>query len=98
MQSSYALLMVYHRTWVAGQQDQLAAQLLQSCESGLRDILAALANYSVAFEALGGMRGMFCAFSFFLSFFFLLVFWLFLLTRGEDQIQAALDCLSLPDE
>lgn len=47
-----------------------AAQLLTRCEEGLRRVLQALDNYSVAFEALGGMR---------------------------DQIQAAVDCLSLTD-
>ncbi|KAI5255326.1 hypothetical protein E4T42_01894 [Aureobasidium subglaciale] len=76
MQSAYALLMVYHRTWVLAQQQVgdgrvKAGQLLERCEGGLRAILAALDNYSIAFEALGGMR---------------------------DQIQAAVDCLSLSDE
>ncbi|TIA36740.1 hypothetical protein D6C78_05216 [Aureobasidium pullulans] len=62
MQSAYALLMVYHRTWVlCHQQEQAdgrekAEQLLDRCEAGLRAILEALGNYSVAFEALGGMR------------------------------------------
>ncbi|THZ12509.1 hypothetical protein D6C90_10374, partial [Aureobasidium pullulans] len=62
MQSAYALLMVYHRTWVlCHQQEQedgreKAEQLLDRCEAGLRAILEALGNYSVAFEALGGMR------------------------------------------
>lgn len=68
--------MVYHRTWVLAQQNtdaeaqSKAAQLLTRCEEGLRRVLQALDNYSVAFEALGGMR---------------------------DQIQAAVDCLSLTD-
>ncbi|KAH0210060.1 hypothetical protein KCU86_g6856, partial [Aureobasidium melanogenum] len=76
MQSAYALLMVYHRTWVLAQQNtdaeaqSKAAQLLGRCEEGLRRVLQALDNYSIAFEALGGMR---------------------------DQIQAAVDCLSLTD-
>lgn len=54
--------MVYHRTWVlCHQQEQedgreKAEQLLDRCEAGLRAILEALGNYSVAFEALGGMR------------------------------------------
>lgn len=67
--------MVYHRTWVLAQQKEgdtpgKASQLLQRCDEGLRSILSALDNYSIAFEALGGMR---------------------------DQVQAALDCLSLAD-
>ncbi|KAH0343880.1 hypothetical protein KCU81_g4970, partial [Aureobasidium melanogenum] len=76
MQSAYALLMVYHRTWVLAQQNtdaeaqSKAAQLLGRCEEGLRRVLQALDNYAIAFEALGGMR---------------------------DQIQAAVDCLSLAD-
>ncbi|KAH0280200.1 hypothetical protein KCU91_g1221, partial [Aureobasidium melanogenum] len=76
MQSAYALLMVYHRTWVLAQQNteteaqSKAAQLLVRCEEGLRRVLQALDNYAIAFEALGGMR---------------------------DQIQAAVDCLSLAD-
>ncbi|KAI4723137.1 hypothetical protein E4T48_00383 [Aureobasidium sp. EXF-10727] len=76
MQSAYALLMVYHRTWVLAQQNNeleahsKAGQLLARCEEGLRRVLQALDNYSIAFEALGGMR---------------------------DQIQAAVDCLSLAE-
>lgn len=86
MQSAYTLLMVYHRTWVLAQSAQeratqgpregvqdtqdKATQLLIRCDQGLRSVLSALDNYSIAFEALGGMR---------------------------DQVQAALDCLSLAE-
>lgn len=85
MQSAYTLLMVYHRTWVLAQQQtplegaiqqqeksvqDNATRLLEKCDQGLRSILSALDNYSIAFEALGGMR---------------------------DQVQAALDCLSLAE-
>jgi hypothetical protein len=57
MQSAYALLMIYHRTWVQqGESPVAAGQLLEKCEAGLKSILTVLGNYSIAFEALGGMR------------------------------------------
>lgn len=71
MQSSYTLLMVFYKTRVAkrlspdsknehveGSTDQLIAELQQ----GLRHIIAASSNYSLAFEALYGMRGVFYSF------------------------------------
>lgn len=93
MQSAYALLMVYHRTWVVGQRSELASTLLSRCESGLKEILGALASYSIAFEALRGMRGECCVrFSTFFHEWFANSGW------NLDQIQAALDCLSLPED
>lgn len=55
------------------------AKLLAQCEQGLYSILGTLENYSVAFEAIAGMRGE----SFergtllFLSFFFFCWLWVF---------------------
>lgn len=40
-----------------------AQKLLGQLSEGLQMILGALKNYSVAYEALGGMRGMFLPFS-----------------------------------
>jgi hypothetical protein len=50
------------------QQQTTTTQLLEKCEDGLKRILEALDNYSIAFEALRGMK---------------------------DQVQVAIDCLSL---
>ena len=43
----------------AGKENQ-AQKLLGQLSEGLQMILAALKNYSIAYEALGGMRGLFC--------------------------------------
>ena len=39
------------------QSDMYAHSLLEQCKGGLRSVLAALDNYSLAFEAIRGMRG-----------------------------------------
>lgn len=60
MQSAYALLNLHHKAFVMvgnGQDDDLVSSFLLQCENGLDSILKALENYSVAFEALSGMRG-----------------------------------------
>ena len=68
MQSSYALLMIYQKTW--GMQvgdiqiDKYVRSLLEQCELGLRSVLGALDNYSLAFEAIRGMRGKLVVLSF----------------------------------
>ena len=61
MQSSYALLMLCHRT--SGLNHNRASSHavtsgLEELHSGLQRVLGALQNYSIAFEALYGMRGM----------------------------------------
>ena len=61
MQCAYALLMVRNRTTAAyagdGSQPSLVASLLGVLRQGLESITATLENYSLASEALGGMRG-----------------------------------------
>lgn len=61
MQCAYALLMVRNRTTAAyagdGSQAPLVASLLGVLRQGLESITATLENYSLASEALGGMRG-----------------------------------------
>lgn len=61
MQSAYALLMVYQKTWVMqvgdSQSDKYVRSLLEQCELGVRSVLRALENYSLAFEAIRGMKG-----------------------------------------
>ena len=60
MQSAYALLNSHHRAYVmaeSGTGDQFAVNLLAQCEAGLQSIRTTLENYSIAFEALSGMRG-----------------------------------------
>lgn len=60
MQSAYALLNLHHKAFVvvgSGQDDHLVSSSLLQCENGLDSILKALKNYSVASEALVGMRG-----------------------------------------
>ncbi|MCJ1301783.1 hypothetical protein MMC08_004584 [Hypocenomyce scalaris] len=63
MQSSYAMLMLCHKTRVINcndftdkQNDSLVSNLLGQLRHGLQMVLGALKNYSVAFEALDGMR------------------------------------------
>lgn len=66
MQSSYAMIMLCHRTREAGLanvfdeglQLQTSTLLLQ-LTIGLQLILTALKNYALAYEAIGGMRGAF---------------------------------------
>lgn len=61
MQCAYALLMVRNRTTAAytgdGPSPSLVASLLGVLRQGLESISATLENYSLASEALGGMRG-----------------------------------------
>ena len=64
MQSSYAMLMLCHKTRIMNcndftdkQNDSLVSNLLGQLRHGLQMVLGALKNYSVAFEALDGMRG-----------------------------------------
>lgn len=67
MQSSYAMLMLCHRTREINgisrrdivklpQTASLAPDLLEQLSNGVRLVLEALDNYSIAFEALDGMR------------------------------------------
>jgi hypothetical protein len=72
MQSSYAMIMLSYKTRAMGfmgvVEDSPAKKLLEQLGDGLQLVLDALKNYSMAYEALGGQRGM----SFpFLSFLFL---------------------------
>lgn len=71
MQSSYAMFMIFYKARVAKQlsadeNDALAAdatgQLVEELRQGLERIIAALSNYSLAFEALTGMSGEFVFF------------------------------------
>ena len=66
MQSSYAMFMLYYKARVA---KQLApependhgrdstGQLIEELRQGLERIIGTVSNYSLAFEALDGMRG-----------------------------------------
>jgi hypothetical protein len=65
MQSSYAMIMLSYKTKamsfvgdMSNGQDSPAMKMLAQLHDGLQMILAALKNYSIAYEALGGMRGM----------------------------------------
>jgi hypothetical protein len=64
MQSSYALIMLSYKTKAmasrtANSRTELqTSKLLSQLKSGLSMVLEALGNYSLANEALGGMRGM----------------------------------------
>lgn len=66
MQSSYAMLMLYHKSPQLLQQAESAGQPLDIEEladdlyNGISCVLAAVQNYSIAFEALGGMKGSYC--------------------------------------
>lgn len=62
MQSSYAMLMLYYKSRAISSgmvesplsdTDQLGDEL----QHGLECVIGAVRNYSMAFEALGGMRG-----------------------------------------
>lgn len=66
MQSSYAMFMIFYKARVANQlspdsESEIAAestdQLIKELRNGLERIIAAVSNYSHAFEALDGMRG-----------------------------------------
>ena len=64
MQSSYAMLMLYRKTcalkndnYMDRQIDSPASSLVSLLRHGLHSVLSALENYSIAFEALDGMRG-----------------------------------------
>lgn len=66
MQSSYALFMIFYKARVAKQlspdvESELVSdsteQLVEELRQGLERIIAAISNYSYAFEALDGMRG-----------------------------------------
>ena len=64
MQSSYALLMLCHKTramnandFTECPNDPLVNSLLSQLHHGLKVVVGALQNYSIAFEALGGMKG-----------------------------------------
>ncbi|KAJ5783006.1 hypothetical protein N7457_004780 [Penicillium paradoxum] len=66
MQSSYAMFMIYYKARVAKQlspesmEDERGGsstdQLIEELRQGLERIIAAVSNYSLAFEALDGMR------------------------------------------
>jgi len=63
MQSSYAMIMLSYKTRAMGFRDAeggvaptAAGQLLGQLQEGLRMVLDALRNYSLAYEALGGQR------------------------------------------
>jgi len=67
MQSSYAMFMVFYKARVTKQlspdsKNELANdstdRLIEDLRQGLQRIIGALSNYSIAFEALDGMRGM----------------------------------------
>lgn len=66
MQSSYAMFMIFYKVRVAKQlspdvESELVSdsteQLVEELRRGLERIIAAVSNYSFAFEALDGMRG-----------------------------------------
>lgn len=63
MQSSYAMLMLYYRAQVSQPQDPERAREwilkgpIRKLQHGLEVIIGAVRNYSIAFEALDGMRG-----------------------------------------
>ncbi|EED13990.1 conserved hypothetical protein [Talaromyces stipitatus ATCC 10500] len=61
MQSSYSMLMVRRKVEIMHPKNTMANpmvdQLLSQLQEGLKSVLGALENYSIAFEALAGMRG-----------------------------------------
>jgi diphthamide synthase (EF-2-diphthine--ammonia ligase) len=66
MQSSYAMFMIFYKARVAKQlspdvESELVSdsteQLVEELRRGLERIILAVSNYSLAFEALDGMRG-----------------------------------------
>ncbi|KAJ5997483.1 hypothetical protein N7522_009143 [Penicillium canescens] len=65
MQSSYAMFMIFYKARVAKQlsldadneqSSDSTGQLIQELRQGLQRIVAAVSNYSLAFEAMDGMR------------------------------------------
>ncbi|OQD81509.1 hypothetical protein PENANT_c027G02332 [Penicillium antarcticum] len=65
MQSSYAMFMIFYKARVAKQLsldadgergDDSTGQLIEELRQGLQRIVAAVSNYSIAFEAMDGMR------------------------------------------
>lgn len=71
MQSSYALIMLSYKTKAMGfagtlgdTKGESALKLLAQLSEGLQMVLGAVKNYSIAYEAFGGMTSML-----FLSFF-----------------------------
>lgn len=62
MQSSYSMLMVRHKVEIMHPNNTMANpmvdQLYNQLQEGLQSVVGALENYSIAFEALAGMRGM----------------------------------------
>jgi hypothetical protein len=62
MQSSYSMLMIRHKVEIMHPNNTMANpmvdQLYSQLQEGLRSVVGALENYSIAFEALAGMRGM----------------------------------------
>ena len=66
MQSSYAMIMLSYKTKAMAfigaasneMKDSRSERLLAQLQEGLQLVLDALKNYSIAYEALGGMRGM----------------------------------------
>lgn len=62
MQSSYSMLMVRQKVQSMSSKNTAANpmvdQLYNQLEEGLKSVFGALENYSIAFEALAGMRGM----------------------------------------
>ena len=59
MQSSYVIIMLYHRSMsVAGRHDEESnTKFLGHLAYGMKYVLEALKNYSIAYEAIGGMPG-----------------------------------------
>jgi hypothetical protein len=66
MQSSYALFMIFYKARVAkhfspDSENDLTSdssdRLVEELRQGLQRIIEAMSNYSLAFEALDGMRG-----------------------------------------
>ena len=82
MQSSYAMFMIFYKARVAKQlspdsENEITSEstdrLIDELHQGLQRIIATVSNYSIAFEALDGMRGACRTISsllFFLAFFF----------------------------
>jgi hypothetical protein len=63
MQSSYAMIMLSYKTKAMGFVGMIdgksspSLKLLEQLQDGLQLVVDALKNYSIAYEALGGMRG-----------------------------------------
>lgn len=64
------MFMIYYKARVAKQLSpdenggDSTSQLIEELRQGLERIITAVSNYSLAFEALDGMRGLFFFFSF----------------------------------